>query len=61
LVENLKGRPWNRWEGSIRTDVRKMVWEDEDWMHLAQEGDQWQGLVDTVMKLRVPKGGEFLY
>jgi hypothetical protein len=26
-----------------------------DWIHLAQDGDQWRGLVNTVMKLRVLK------
>jgi hypothetical protein len=30
------------------------VWEDVAWIHLAQERDQWCGVVNTVMKFRVP-------
>jgi hypothetical protein len=25
-----------------------------DWIHLAEDGDQWEALVNTVMNLRVP-------
>jgi hypothetical protein len=28
--------------------------EGVDWMDVAQDGDQWRTLVNTVMKLRVP-------
>jgi hypothetical protein len=32
-----------------------------DWIYLAHERNQWRALVDTVMKLQVPKkGGGFL-
>jgi hypothetical protein len=32
-----------------------------DWIHLAQDRDKWQTLVNTAMSLRVSvKGGEFL-
>jgi hypothetical protein len=32
-----------------------------DWIHLAQEGEQWQTLVNTVMNLRFSlRNGEFL-
>jgi hypothetical protein len=34
-------------------DVREMRWEDVDWIHLAQDRDQWRDLVNTVMKFRV--------
>ena len=27
---------------------------DVDWIHLAQEGENWQGILNTVMILRVP-------
>jgi hypothetical protein len=48
------GRPRSRWEDNIRMDLREMEWEGVNWMHLAQARDQWQVLVNTIMKLRVP-------
>jgi hypothetical protein len=36
-------------------DLREIVWEVVDWMHLTQERDQWRALLKTVMNLRVPK------
>jgi hypothetical protein len=36
-------------------------WGGMDWIHLAQDRDQWQALVNTVMNLQVPKNvGKFL-
>jgi hypothetical protein len=42
LLENLEGkrslrRPRQRWEDSIRLDLRETGCEVVDWMHLAQE------------------------
>jgi len=34
--------------------LRGIGWEGVDWMHLAQKRDQWRGLLNTVMNLRVP-------
>jgi hypothetical protein len=47
------GRPRHKWEANIRTDLREIGWEGVDWMHLAQDRDQWQAVVNTVMNLRV--------
>jgi hypothetical protein len=47
-------RPKRRWENNIRMDVRKKGWVGVDWMHLAQDRDQWQAVVNTVMNLWVP-------
>jgi len=37
-----------------RMDLREIEWEGVDWMHLAQDSDQWRDLVNTIMNLRVP-------
>jgi len=34
-------------------DLREIGWEGVDWIHLAQDRDQWQDLVNTVMNLQV--------
>jgi hypothetical protein len=32
----------------------KIVWEGENWIHLAQDRDWWWALVNMVIILRVP-------
>jgi hypothetical protein len=46
--------PWRRWEDYIRIDLREIGWEGAEWIHLAQDRDQWQAVVNTVMNLQVP-------
>jgi transposase len=41
------GRPRHRWVDNIKMDGM-------EWIDLAQDGDQWRALVNTVMNLRVP-------
>jgi hypothetical protein len=57
-LENVKKeksrRPRRRWEDNIRIDLRETAWERVDWMHVTQDRDQWRGLANTVMNLRVP-------
>jgi hypothetical protein len=48
------GRPGRRWEYNIRIDLREIERECVGWMHMAQNRDQWQDLVNTVMNRRVP-------
>jgi hypothetical protein len=48
------GRPGHRWESNIRTDLRETRGEGVDWIHLAQDRDQWWALVNIVMNLWVP-------
>jgi hypothetical protein len=38
-------------------DPRKTGWEGVEWMHMPQDGDKWQAVVNTLMNT---KGGEFL-
>jgi hypothetical protein len=38
-----------RWEDDI-----EMGRKDVDWMHVAQDRDKWQALVNTTMNLQVP-------
>jgi hypothetical protein len=35
--------------------LRDILWGRMDWIHLAQDRDQWRALVKTVMNLRVPQ------
>jgi hypothetical protein len=44
------GRPKRGWE----LDVREMGRGGMDWIHLAQDTDQWRVLVNMAMNLRVP-------
>jgi hypothetical protein len=46
------GRPRCRWEDNIRIYLREIGWGGMDWIHLAQDRDQWRALVNTVMKPR---------
>jgi hypothetical protein len=48
------GRPRRKWEDNIRMDLREIGLEGVDWMHLAQDWDQWRFLMNTVMNLWVP-------
>jgi hypothetical protein len=47
--------PRRRWEHNIKIDLREIGWGDVDWIHLAQDRDQWRALVNSVMNLRVPQ------
>jgi hypothetical protein len=48
------GRPRHRWGNNIKMDLREIGWGGMDCIDLAQDGDQWRALVNTVMNLRVP-------
>ena len=43
------------WEDNIKMDLQEVGGGCGDWMELAQDRDRWRALVNTVMKLRVPK------
>jgi hypothetical protein len=48
------GRPRRRWEDNIKTDLREIGWRGMDWIHLAEDMNQWRTFVNTVMNLRFP-------
>jgi hypothetical protein len=54
-------RPRHRWEDNIKMDLGEIGWESVDWIHLAQNKDPWQALVNMAMNLYVSKKvGSFL-
>jgi hypothetical protein len=48
------GRPRRRWEDNMKMDLREIGWGDIDGTDLAQDRDQWEALVNTVMNSWVP-------
>jgi len=55
------GRRRCTWKNNIRMNLREMWWEGRDWIHLAQDRDQWRAFVNTVMNLLVQHNeGNFL-
>jgi hypothetical protein len=47
-------RSRRRWEDNIKMHLREIEWGGVDWIHLAQDRDEWRALVNTVMNLWVP-------
>jgi hypothetical protein len=48
------GKPRRRWKNNNRMNLRERRWESVDWIHLAENRDQWRAVVNTVMNLRLP-------
>jgi hypothetical protein len=42
-----------RWEDGIRMDLREIGWWGEGWIHLAEDRNQWQAVVNAVVNLQV--------
>jgi hypothetical protein len=45
------GRPECIWEDNIRMDFWVTGWRGVDWMHIGQDKNQWQALVNMIMNL----------
>jgi hypothetical protein len=45
-------RPGRKWEDNIKLVLMEKEWGGMDWIRLAQDRDQWQDLVNTVMNFR---------
>jgi hypothetical protein len=46
------GRPRRKLDDNTKMDYREVGWGDVDWIHMAQDRNQWRALVNTVMNLR---------
>ncbi|KAJ4446517.1 hypothetical protein ANN_13213 [Periplaneta americana] len=40
------GRPRRRWEDNIKMDLWEVGYDDRDWINLAHDRDQWEGLCE---------------
>jgi hypothetical protein len=47
------GRPRRKWVDNIKIDLQDVGWGSMDWIDLAQDGDRWRALMNSVMNLRV--------
>jgi hypothetical protein len=48
------GKPRRRRVENIKMDLREIVWDGVDCIDMAQDRDQWRGLVNMVLNFRVP-------
>jgi hypothetical protein len=48
------GRRRRRWEGNIKVDIHKILWEGAHWIDLAEDTEKWWTVVKTVMNIRAP-------
>jgi hypothetical protein len=47
------GRLRRKWEDNTRMHLKEIGRQSVDWMHVAQDRDQWRTLVNTVMNLGI--------
>jgi len=47
--------PRHKWEDNFKTDLKGIRWEGTDYIHLAQDRENWRSLVNTVRGLSVPQ------
>jgi hypothetical protein len=38
---------------TVKIDLRRIGWDDMDWVYLDQDRDQWRALVNTELNLRI--------
>jgi hypothetical protein len=46
------GRDRNRWEDNIKINLKEGGWVGVDWIHLAQDRDQWRDLLNMLMNFQ---------
>jgi hypothetical protein len=49
-----QGRHKHRWEDNIKMNLRKVGWSGMDWIHMAQDRDQWRAVANRVLNTLVP-------
>jgi hypothetical protein len=49
------GRPRRRWVDNIKMDTEEIGWGGVDWIRLAEDGNHWRAVVNTLMNFRVPQ------
>jgi hypothetical protein len=54
MARRLLCRPTSRQEDNIKMDLKGIVYDCVERIHLAQDMDQWPALVNTVMNHQVP-------
>jgi hypothetical protein len=42
------GRTRRRWVDNIKINLREIKWDGMDWIHLAQDRDQWRALSGSI-------------
>lgn len=53
MLQNVRqGLDLERYSG--KTDVKEAGWQSVKWIKLAQNGDKWRAIVNTVMNSLVP-------
>jgi hypothetical protein len=53
LARKHDGRSRCSWEDNTEMDLKEMVWEGVDWIHLSWLSDHWQIPMNTVLNTRV--------
>jgi hypothetical protein len=48
------GRHRRRLEDNIKIELKEIEWNGMDWIHLAEDSNQWRIIVNTVMNFPVP-------
>jgi hypothetical protein len=48
------GKVRRRCEYNIKMDLKKVGWDDVEWIYLAQDRTKWRADVNTVMDLQMP-------
>jgi hypothetical protein len=47
------GRPWPRWDGDIKMDLKEVGCGGMGWIDVVQDRDRWKKIVGAVINLRV--------